>query len=427
MKKSKNIKTKAELRSRAEKELRKRKAVLSMPPTEADSKKLIHELQVHQIELDMQNEELKLAKELAEARYERYIDLYDFAPVGYFTFDSSGIIREVNLTGSRLLGTERPRLVNKRFEFFITDEDRPVFRSFLGKVFERRGKESCEVTLKQSTFLTYMEATASPGGQECRAVLTDISERANADRAIRRLNEELEHKVSDLAAVNTELEAFSYSVSHDLRAPLHHISGFVHLLQKELIGRPDKKVHEHMAVIAAESKKMSKLIDDLLSFSHMANAKMKKRKVRLNPLVREVVQEIQDQMKERDIIWEIDELPDVDGDPSLLKLMIVNLLSNAVKYTRTRPQAEIRIGCKDGESEVICSVKDNGVGFNMEYVDRLFGVFQRLHTQDEFEGTGIGLANVRRIIARHGGRTWAEGEEGKGAIFYFTLPKAMKS
>jgi light-regulated signal transduction histidine kinase (bacteriophytochrome) len=171
---------------------------------------------------------------------------------------------------------------------------------------------------------------------------------------------------------------------------------------------------------------MGMLIDDLLAFSKIGRTEMKRRKVGLNTLVRGVVREIKAEAKGRDIVWEIDELPDVYGDQSLLKLVFDNLISNAVKYTRTRPQAEIRIGCKDEGSEIICSVKDNGVGFDMKYADRLFEVFQRLHAEEEFEGTGIGLANVQRIISRHGGRTWADGAVGQGAIFYFTLPKTKE-
>ncbi len=205
------------------------------------------------------------------------------------------------------------------------------------------------------------------------------------------------------------------------------MSGFVQLLRKKLREHPDEQTHQYTDAIAGASKKMGMLIDDLLAFSKIGRTEMKKRKVSLDNLVREAVNEIQDDVKGRNITWEIDELPDIYGDQSLLRLVFVNLLSNAVKYTSTRPQAEIKVGWKDEGSEIICSVKDNGVGFNMAYVDKLFGVFQRLHTQDEFEGTGIGLANVQRIISRHDGRTWAEGAEGQGATFYFTLPKKKES
>jgi light-regulated signal transduction histidine kinase (bacteriophytochrome) len=235
-------------------------------------------------------------------------------------------------------------------------------------------------------------------------------------------NEELA-RTAELQAANKELEAFSYSVSHDLRVPLRHMSGFVKFLQQRLKDHPDQKTRYYADAISEASTKMSMLIDDLLNFSRIARKEMRKKKVNLNALVKEVLHEMREELKERNIKWEIDELPDAVGDESLLRLVIVNLVSNSVKFTSTRAQAEIRIGCKDEVDKLIYFITDNGVGFDMKYADKLFGVFQRLHTQNEFEGTGIGLANVQRIISRHGGRVWAEGIEGQGATFYFCLPK----
>ncbi len=254
------------------------------------------------------------------------------------------------------------------------------------------------------------------GKMYVQSIVRDITER-------KLIEDKLKETRDNLEALNKELEAFSYSVSHDLRAPLRHMSGFVKLLQKKQLDDPDKKSNDYMDAIVQASKKMEILIDDLLAFSRMARAEMQNRKVGFNALIRNTVREIQDEVKGREIKWEIDELPDVYGDRSMLKLALVNLISNAVKYTSTRPQAEIRVGYKEEEDEFVFFVRDNGVGFDMKYVDRLFGVFQRLHSQNEFEGTGIGLANVRRIIARHGGQTWAEGSVGQGATFYFSLPK----
>jgi len=415
----------SELRSRAEEAVKKRKTHLGIPATEAETKKLLHELQVHQIELEMQNDELKKAKEEIESEYQRYADLYDFAPIGYVTLGISGDIEAINLTGARLLGMERYRLLKNRFALFLADDYLAVFNSFLDKVFERKGKEHCQVVLKNQNLFLYIEGTALHGGQNCRIILVDITDRVKAEEEIKRLNEELERKVAQLLAANEELEAFNYSVSHDLRAPLRHISSFVTLLEKKLKGQPDKDSNHYLEAISSASANMNKLIDDLLNLSHIGRKQLQKRKVRLNDLVREVVSDIQEQSTGREIIWEIDDLPVVYGDRSLLKLALHNLTSNAVKYSRPQHRAEIRVGCKHEESEVVCSVKDNGVGFDMKYADKLFGVFQRLHTSEQFEGTGIGLANVRRIIDRHGGRTWADSIAGKGATFYFTLPIEM--
>jgi len=259
----------------------------------------------------------------------------------------------------------------------------------------------------------------------------DENKRLMADDALRTTNAEVKDllaaRIVDLETSNKELEAFSYSVAHALRAPVRHMKGYVDLLKKRLEKTTDQESLRYAAKIAVASNKMSKLIDDLLDFSRIGYKEMQKSKVNLNSIIKEVIQEIQEELKDRKINWEIDELPDVSGDQSLLRMVIVNLVSNAVKYTNTRSKIVIQIGCKDEGSEIICSIKDNGVGFDMKYADKLFGVFQRLHTEDEFEGTGIGLANVKRIISRHGGRVWAEGAVGQGATFYFTLPKDKDS
>ncbi len=244
--------------------------------------------------------------------------------------------------------------------------------------------------------------------------------------ALGRINAELRTKAEELEAANKELEGFSYSVSHDLRAPLRHMAGFMELLQKRCGEQMDETGCRYMATIYASSKKMGMLIDDLLAFSRIGRAEMTMRKVRFDQLVKEAINEMKEDTEGRDISWKIGELPEAWGDPSLLRLVLVNLISNAVKFTGTRPHAEIEIGCKEEQNEFVFFVRDKGVGFDMKYVEKLFGVFQRLHRQDEFEGTGIGLANVRRVVSRHGGRTWAEGAPDEGATFYFSLPRTTE-
>ena len=238
------------------------------------------------------------------------------------------------------------------------------------------------------------------------------------------LEERVRERTAELTAVNQELEAFSYSVSHDLRAPLRHVSGFVSLLDEHAGSVLDAQAHRYLATIATASARMGQLIDDLLTFSRMSRAALTKHATSLDALVREAQGEVTSQVNGRDIAWTIHALPEVDADRSMLRMVLVNLLSNAVKYTATRPQARIEVGVAGGdEPETIIFVRDNGVGFDMQYAHKLFGVFQRLHRAEDFEGTGIGLANVRRIVQRHGGRTWAEGAVDQGATFYITLPR----
>jgi len=234
---------------------------------------------------------------------------------------------------------------------------------------------------------------------------------------------ELGERSTQLAAVNKELEAFSYSVSHDLRAPLRHVSGFTELLQKSPGPELDENRRRYLRLISDSAIKMGELIDSLLVFSRMGRAEMLQTRVDLNAIVRQAQREVMDADRGRSVQWKIHELPIVAGDPSMLHLVFTNLLSNAVKYSRTRENATIEIGSRNGSgNESVVYVKDNGVGFDMAYANRLFGVFQRLHRAEEFEGTGIGLANVQRIVSRHGGRVWAESELGKGATFYVALP-----
>jgi signal transduction histidine kinase len=246
--------------------------------------------------------------------------------------------------------------------------------------------------------------------------------RERMESEIFRSSQEVQEANQQLRSLNSELEAFTYSVSHDLRAPLRHIDGFADMLQNHAADKLDDKGRRYLRTISDSAKRMGTLIDDLLVFSRMGRAEMRRGKVDLNSLADEVIRELEGETKGRNVVWKRAELPVVEGDFALLRQVFVNLFSNALKYSRPRDPAIIEITSIDGPGEKVICVRDNGVGFDMAYAHKLFGVFQRLHRTEEFEGTGIGLANIRRIITRHGGRVWAEGKVGEGAALYFSLP-----
>jgi PAS domain S-box-containing protein len=251
----------------------------------------------------------------------------------------------------------------------------------------------------------------------------DVTEQKARESHIETLNGQLALRVSDLDALTGELEAFSYSVSHDLRAPLRHVTGFASLLERSAGSRLAETETRYLRTIVEAAGRMGRLIDDLLAFSRMGRAPLARQRVSLDALVQDARKEL-DGAPARAIDWTVRSLPEVDADPAMLRLVLVNLLSNAVKYTGGRDRPAIEVG-EDGSTpqETVVYVRDNGVGFDMQYIHKLFGVFQRLHSNEEFEGTGIGLANVRRIVHRHGGRVWAEGAVDRGATFFIALPK----
>jgi PAS domain S-box-containing protein len=339
---------------------------------------------------------------------------------------TDGYFKRLNPAWTQTLGWTDEELRSKPYLDFVHPDDRAETIRRAGRLADGSTLVSFEnryLCRDGSYRWLQWKAISTGDGGAIYASTRDISDQKSRESHIRTLNEQLGQRVSELNALTGELEAFSYSVSHDLRAPLRHVTGFASLLQRSAGDRLKETETRHLQTIIESAARMGRLIDDLLAFSRMGRAALSSQRVNLDALVHDALNELRGSAGGRAIAWNIHPLPDVDGDPAMLRLVLVNLLSNAVKYTGTRAHAEIEVGaarCADDETVVF--VRDNGAGFDMQYVHKLFGVFQRLHSSDDFEGTGIGLANVRRIVHRHGGRVWAEGAVDAGATFFFSLP-----
>jgi PAS domain S-box-containing protein len=620
---------KGELRRRAEEELKrkgeKRPADDQDPRARDQMQRLIHELQVHQIELEMQNDELRAAQERIEESRSGYEDLYDFSPLGYFTFDRTGVIQALNLTGAKLLGKERRSLIKSPFSRFIDEKFLNVFLSHLEAVFETGTRQSCELWLEtkgRSRVPVAMESirTEEDHGEigQCRSAILDITKRKRAEEALHqaeryqhlaaevlrilnnpstldgsvglildaitretgldavgirlrngggdlpyivqnsfsrdfllaedtliardgcgdpcrngsgeitlecpgglvmsgrtdpanpsfttggsfwtndvlplpdlpagedlgsrsrntcihqgyksmalipiRANREivgllqlndrrkdrftlemvrlfegiaesigialirkqterlLEKRSTQLEDANKELESFSYSVSHDLRTPLRAIDGFSRVILKRKGDQFDPETKRQFELIREGAERMNRLIDNILALSRVGSHEKVVSRIDMEQLVRETWEALCEIHPGRQFDWRAEPLPPAMGDRMLIAQVLTNLLSNAIKYSATRDISIIEVGGHATERETVYSIKDNGVGFEMAYYPKLFKVFQRLHSNAEFEGTGVGLSIVQRIIHRHGGRVWAEAEKEKGATFSFALP-----
>jgi len=385
-------------------------------------------------ELEQRVQERTVALSAAEGKFRALVEQ---SLVGIYAIQD-GKLAYVNPKMSEITGFTVDELTSRPLMDFIFEEDRHLVAENIRRRLEgtvQHIRYNLRMVCKDSTTIhveVFGTRSEYNGHAAILGSLLDVTERKQAEEEIRSLNTNLERRVQErtraLAEANKELESFSYSVSHDLRAPLRHIGGFLELLQKKAGALLDAKCQRYVSVISASTKEMGTLIDDLLSFSRMGRAEMRATPLDIEQLAQDTIKELAPDMAGREIFWKIAPLPRVQADPALMRQVMVNLISNALKYSRTRPRAEIEIGCPPNDNgEHVFFVRDNGVGFDMKYADKLFGVFQRLHAAEEFEGTGIGLANVQRIIGRHGGRTWAEGVVDGGATIYFSIPKSQET
>lgn len=536
--------------------LHTKKAELRLPLSKEGTRKLVHELEVHQIELEMQNEELFQARNEAEAALKKYTNLYDFAPIGYLTLDSNGTIHAVNLSGAALLGAGRSRLIGRQFSLFIPADHRLFFSNFLTKVFSSKEKQSCEMTLAREEhhpLFVQIVAIAETSANECSIALIDITERRvaeeehgrseealrkseqkfarifdsvpaligisslregrfidvnqaslntlgylrdeiigrtaqeldlweneaervrlmrdfkqqgsmsnqevrfkdksgqiltglcsaelidlddesymlilvrditarkAAEQEIERLNAALMARAADLEDVNRELEAFNYTVAHDLRNPLNTINSYCQAIKDVCSDKLSMPCRRYVQEIDDGTMRMNRLIEALLTFSQLTHAELNRKQVDLSSLATEIAAELKGAEPARRVEFIIAGGIAVNGDASLLRVVLANIIGNAWKYTCRREKAVIEFGMKEINKKTVYFVRDNGIGFANADVEKIFIPFQRLPGAEECRGFGIGLATVERIIKRHGGSVCAEGAPGKGATVYFTI------
>jgi PAS domain S-box-containing protein len=533
------------LRKKAEEKLREQEERLK-DLSALDLQHLVHELGTYQIELEMQNEELRKSQIELEDSRSKYSDLYDFAPAGYFTFNKNGFILEVNLTGAALLQKERSFLIKKPFSVFIHKDDQDLFYKHRHEVFVSGSRQTCEIRLKSDSssqiFLRLISIVQDSSGSynQIRTAVSDISEQKQAEESLRISSEryrsyievtgelgwttnadgevvedlpswrkytgqtyeeikgwgwskalhpeDLEHTaqiwrkavtekstyeteyrirrhdgiyryflargipvfredgsilewvgtciditerkqsatereklLKELERSNRELEIYSYTISHDLLAPLRSIEGFAQAILEDYTDKLDETGKDYLHRVTSASKRMSQLIDALLTMARLARAEIKEDTLDLSSIAQVIAYELKKRQPERHVEFIIAEKVRVTGDINLLRMALENLLDNAWKLTGKNPSARIEFGAAKVDGKDVYFVRDDGAGFDMNFVDKLFGPFSRLHREEDFPGIGIGLALVHKIIKKHGGKIWAESAPEEGATFYFTL------
>ena len=400
-----------------------------------DRERLLHELQVRQLELEIQNEslaqtnaKLELSKAEIQRGLQRYADLYELAPLAFFTLAPDGEVIKTNQLGTAHLLDAGSATSGVRFTALVAEASLPAFNAFMTQLFmvTAAAKKTCEVHLRarpgQAGQIVELTAMAQPGQAGCNVVMVDLTERLRAQAEIEQLNQTLHLRVAQLAEANSELDAFSSSVAHDLQTPLAALDSFLSLLERALLEDSPAQVQHCVQRIGAVMEQMNQLTAGLLKLARIGRSELHLQAVNLSDLARTVMRDLQENEPLRQVAVHIQ--PDilVQGDPLLLRQALSNLLGNAWKFTQHQAQASIHFGAEaQADGEIFYVVRDNGVGFDMAHASRLFGTFERLHSTSEFAGTGIGLATVKRIVARHGGGISAQAQPGQGATFRFTL------
>ena len=386
----------------------------------------ISERKYSEYKIKQLNEELEKSVEVLKENTAKFESIFQNSPDAIVVTDHYGRIIQVNNQTEVVFGYRADELVFQPIEVLVPVRFREHHKHhrdyYYNNPRRRLMGEGMELFARRkdgSEF--YTEIALSPfelnGAIYTISIVRDISARKNAEMKITQLNRDLQEHIQQLSSANNELESFSYSISHDLRAPLRAINGYTNILLEDFGTKIDEGGKQVMDAIVRNSSRMGQLIDDLLAFSRLGRKEIVKGEINMNGLVGAILSETRGNASVH-----VSEIPNAFGDFMLLRQVWANLISNAFKYTHKTPDARIEINGEAGAQENLYFIKDNGVGFDMAYYSKLFGVFQRLHTVNEFEGTGVGLAIVQRIVQRHGGRTWAKSEVGNGATFYFTLP-----
>jgi PAS domain S-box-containing protein len=413
------------LRRKAEEKLAEKSKTRVTFPVDGDNIRLIHELEVHQVELEMQNEELKAAVDIAEAATEKYTLLYDFAPAGYFTLDYDVIIQELNLNGALMLGRERESLIGTNFKNFVSIETREAFSEFFIKLLETGSKQTCDVTLKSQNNLSrycHLEGIISQSKKNCLIAAIDITERKVAEDRVK------DNEVR-LLELNATKDKFFSIIAHDLKGPFTSIIGFSGLLIDHVQNKDYKGIFEYAEFIQESSFRAMSLLSNLLEWARLQTGSIKFNPVTFNisDVVEDVAELSKDPARQKKITlsYEVPKNTFVVADREMIGNVLRNLVSNAIKFTN--PEGKITISARQDQEELMMMVSDNGVGIESNKLKELFRIesnHSTKGTQNEV-GTGLGLILCKEFILKHGGKIWVESDQGKGSTFYFTIPEAL--
>jgi len=411
----------AQLRRRAEDQARIFKSEEIDAQWPAEARRLLHELRVHQIELEMQNDELRSAREQLEGSRARYFDLYDLAPVGYVTLSEAGLIVEANLTSASLLRVPRTALRGQRLSLFVLSEDEDVYYFLLNNLSKTRTPQTCELRMTRqgvAPFWARLDAAISSGqdvAPSWRIVISDITVRKEWEQQLRAREEELRR-------ANHDLEQFAYSASHDLQEPLRSVRIYSELLDKRYRDKLDGEALQFLGYLRKGASRMEALLRDLLMYTQATQIDKPAQPTDTTGPLRTALENLAGAISESGAKVTFDSLPSVPVHSTHLQQIFQNLIGNAIKYRRSGVAPFVHIGAQRKNGEWRFSVSDNGIGIEPEYKQHIFGLFKRLHTVTEYSGTGIGLSLCQRIVGRYGGHIWVESEPGNGSTFFFTLP-----